>query len=199
MPVTIAARAIARAVVLANTTPPHDYGGQKLTGVTPGADGVQWDYTQRNLAVNSGSSTTVVKDGVVEIGDLVTTYHPAADPVDEWRFVVDLVRLQNVIYNLNLYLATLDGRPIINDGDATNEATAISPSTVKAGLAGVLSGLGLAAILADVINTNKLITVVIDGNNSKRFNITTPVKLSGNANIIDLVIEYSFNLGTAAA
>ncbi|MCK5236245.1 MAG: phage tail protein, partial [Deltaproteobacteria bacterium] len=72
LPFTVAARQLARIAVIANNNPPHDYGSQSATGLTPGADGDQWDYTEQDLAVKSGSSTTKVKDGVVDIADVVT-------------------------------------------------------------------------------------------------------------------------------
>jgi phage tail sheath gpL-like len=80
MPFVVAARQLARIAKLANNNPPHDYGSQRATGLIPGDDSVQWDYTTRDTAVKAGCSTIEVKDGVVNISDVVTMYRPIGEP-----------------------------------------------------------------------------------------------------------------------
>ena len=81
---------MARIASRANNNPPFDYGSLDASGLIPGTDGEQWTYAQRDQAVKGGSSTVEVKDGVVNISDVVTFYHPTNDPLPAYRFVVDI-------------------------------------------------------------------------------------------------------------
>ena len=106
LPFVVAARELARVLPVANENPPRDYGSQDASGLTPGTDGEQWDFLERDTAVKAGSSTIEVKDGVINLSDTVTFFHPTGDPTPAFRFVVDIVKLQNIIFNLDLIFAT---------------------------------------------------------------------------------------------
>lgn len=197
LPLVIAARAVARMAVLANNNPPFDYGSQKLTGLTPGTDGQQWTYTQRDAAVKAGSSTVEVKDGVVNMSDTITFYHPTGDPVPAYRFVVDIVKLQNVIFNLDLEFVSdeWDGAPLIPDDQPTVNRSAKKPKTAVAAAAAIVNSLGLEAILSDTAATIPDIRAAINSQNPKRLDMIVPIKLSGNSNIISIDLEFGFNFG----
>lgn len=199
LPFVVAARAVSRMAPLANNNPPHDYGSQNLKGVNPGADTAQWNYTQRNEAVNGGSSTTLVKDGVINMSDTVTFYHPTGDETPAYRYVVDIVRLQNIIFNLDLLFNTpeWDGAPLIPDDQPTNNPSAKKPKTAKALVATLVDNLALAALISDAPTAKESITSVINGSNPKRLDISLAVQLSGNTNIISIDLGFGFFFGTA--
>jgi len=199
LPFVIAARELARIVKLANNNPAHDYGSQDAAGLVPGADGDQWNYVERDAAVKAGSSTIEVKDGVINVSDVVTMYHPDGDPLPAYRFVVDIVKLQNIIFNLDLEFASdkWDGAPLIADDDATINPDAKKPKTAVAAAAAIVTNLGLNAILADAKSTIPDIVAEIDGTNPKRLNMVVPVKLSGNTNIKSIDLDFGFNFGTS--
>lgn len=198
LPFVTVARQVARIAPLANSNPPHDYGSQRATGLVPGIDGVQWTHADRDQAIKAGSSSIEVKDGVINIADVVTFYHPTGDPLPAYRFVVDIVRLQNIIFNLDLIFATAewDGPPLIPDDQPTTNRTAKKPKTAKAAMASMVDALGLEAILSDPETTKANILAEIDGSNPKRLNAVVPVKLSGNANIKSIDLEFGFFFGT---
>lgn len=198
LPLVIAARQLARIVKVANNNPPVDYGGQQATGLVPGADGDQWDYAERDQAVKGGSSTVEVRDGVVTIGDVVTFYHPAGDPLPAYRFVVDIVRLQNILYNLNLIFAAAewDGAPLIPDDQPTSNRAAKKPKTARAAVAAMLDSLGLEAIISDPETAKANTLAEIDSQNPKRLNLVVPVQLSGNTNVKSIDLEFGFFFGT---
>lgn len=200
LPFVVAARQLARIVKLANNNPAHDYGSQDATGLTPGADGDQWDYTQRDAAVKAGSSTIEVKDSVVNISDVVTMYHPDGDPLPAYRFVVDIVKLQNAIFNLDIEFATAkwDGAPLIPDDQPTVNPDAKKPKTAVAAAAAIVDSLGLNALLSDTKTTIPTIVAEIDPANPKRLNMVIPVKLSGNTNIKSFDLQFGFFFGTQA-
>lgn len=199
LPFIVAARQLARIVVVANNNPPHDYGSQDATGLTPGADGDQWTYADRDQAVKAGSSTTEVKDGVINISDVVTFYHPTGDPTPAYRFVVDIVKLQNIIFNLDLEFATAkwDGAPLIPDDQPTVNRDAKKPKTAVAAVSSILDSLGLNAIISDPDTAKANTFAEIDPGNPKRLNLVTTVQLSGNTNIKSIDLNFGFFFGTS--
>lgn len=200
LPFVVAARQLARIVKVANNNPPNDYGSQDATGLTPGADGVQWTYADRDVAVKAGSSTVEVKDGVVNISDTVTFYHPTGDPIPAYRFVADIVKIQNIIFNLDLIFATpeWDGAPLIPDNQPTVNRSARKPKSAVAAVSALLDSLGLNAIISDPETAKAATVAEIDSGNPKRLNLVTTVQLSGNTNIISVDLEFGFFFGAQA-
>lgn len=199
LPFVVAARQLARIAPVANNNPPHDYGSQDATGLTPGADGDQWTYADRDSAVKKGSSTVEVKDGVVNVADVVTFYHPTGDPIPAYRYVVDIVKLQNIIFNLDLIFATKewDGAPLIPDDQPTVNRDAKKPKSAIAAVSAMLDSLGLNAIISDPETAKSNTLAEIDSLNPKRLNVSTTVQLSGNTNIISVDLNFGFFFGTA--
>jgi phage tail sheath gpL-like len=199
LPFVVAARQLARIVKVANNNPPQDYGSQDATGLTPGADGDQWTYIERDVAVKAGSSTIEVKDGVVNVSDVVTMFHPTGDPIPAYRFVVDIVKLQNIIFNLDLIFATpeWDGAPLIPDDQPTVNPLAKKPKSAVAEVAAMLDSLGLNAIISDPKTAKANTFAEIDSGNPKRLNLTTTVQLSGNTNIKSIDLQFGFFFGSS--
>lgn len=201
LPVQIAAAHAREIAKIANDNPPTDYGGRVLRGLLPGADADQWDYAERDLAVGNGSSTVEVKDGSIRISDVVTSYHPTGEVPPAYRYVVDIVRLQNVIYNFDLEFTKQEwnGAPLIPDGQPTTNANARTPRAAKARACSILDALGLAAIISDPATAKKNTTASIDGGNPKRLNLSTTVQLSGNTNVLSVDLNFGFYFGQASA
>lgn len=199
LPLVIAAAQLARIAVMANNNPAHDYGSQQVSLITAGDDGDQWTYAQRDQAVKGGSSTVTVRDGVVNISDVVTFYHPSGDPTPAYRYVVDIVKLQNVIFNLDLEFASAewDGAPLIPDDQPTSNRSARKPKAAKAAIAAIVDGLSLEAILSDPEGIKQTIVTQINESNPKRLDAAVTVKLSGNANIISVDLNFGFYFGAA--
>jgi phage tail sheath gpL-like len=198
LPFVIAARQLARIAKVANDNPPRDYGSQRATGLIPGADEVQFNYTQRDAIVKGGSSTTEVRDGVVNVSDVVTSYAPEGEVPPAYRFVCDVVKLQQVIYNFKLKFqnADWDGAPMIPDNQPTVNPSAKKPKMWIAAANGILDALGLQAILSDVETAKTKTTCTQDPTNPKRYNASVTIQLGGNANIGDLTLNWGFFFGT---
>ncbi len=201
LPFVVAARQLARIAVLANNNPPHDYGSQAATGLVPGVDGDQWTYADRDQAVKAGSSTTEVKDGVINISDVVTFFHPDGDPIPAYRYVVDIVKVQNILFNLDLIFATQewDGAPLIPDDQPTSNRSAKKPKMAVAAVASMTDSLGLNAIISDPKTAKSTIVAGINESNPKRLDLTVTYQISGNTNIISVDMNFGFFFGTAAA
>lgn len=194
LPFVIAARQLSRIAVRANEDPARDYGSLAATGLTPGADGDQWDYTQRDQALKAGSSSIKIKDGVINLADIVTFYHPDGDEDPAYRYVVDIVKLQNILYNVDALFDSpeWDGAPLLPDGQVFTSRSAKTPSMAKAALAQIANGLAEAAIISDLEFTLANMQAAISDQNPKRLDVVFPVKLSGNANIISVDLEFGF-------
>jgi len=200
LPFVVAARQLARIAKVANNDPAHDYGSQDASGLVPGNDSQQWNYAERDQAVKAGSSTTEVKDGVINVSDVVTFFHPDGDPIPAYRYVVDIIKLQTIIFNLDLIFANQewDGAPLIPDDQPTVNRAAKKPKAAVASVAFMLDSLGLNAIISDPDTAKKNTVAEIDPTNPKRLNLVTTVQLSGNTNIISIDLEFGYLFGSQA-
>lgn len=201
LPVQIAAAQVREIAKVADDNPPTDYGSRKVTTLIPGADALQWDYATRDAAVKAGSSTIEIKNGLVNLSDIVTMYHPDGEIPPAYRYVVDIVKIMTVIYNLDLEFAQpeWDGAPLIPDGQPTTNPNARKPSSAKAAIFRILDGLGLAAVISDPATAKAATTANISATNPKRLDVSTTVQLSGNTNVISIDLNFGFFFGTAAA
>lgn len=197
LPFVVAARQLARIAVLANNNPPHDYGSQQATGLTAGPDGSQWTYADRDSAVKKGSSTIEVKDAVINVSDTITFYHPDGDPIPAYRYVVDVVKLQTIIFNLDLIFNTpeWDGAPLIPDDQPTVNRSAKKPKSAVAAISSMIDSLALNAIISDPDTAKASIQAVINDQNPKRLDINMTVQLAGNTNIISIDLNFGFYFG----
>lgn len=201
LPFVVVARQLVRIAKIANNNPPQDYGSQQATGISPGIDGEQWTYIDRDAAIKKGSSTIEVKDGVVNLSDTVTFYHPDGDPIPAYRYVVDIIKLQNIIFNLNLIFATAewDGAPLIANDQPTVNPTAKKPKMAVAAIASMIDSLGLNAIISDPKTAKTNTQAMINDQNPKRLDISITVQLSGNTNIISIDLNFGFYFGVLAS
>ena len=132
------------------------------------------------------------------MSDTVTFYRPLGETPPAYRDVVDIVKLQNVIFNLNLIFNTpeWDGAPLINDDEATTNKAARKPSTAKSEVNRMIRGLGLQAILANTAAAIKLTTANINPQNNKRLDVTITIQLSGNVNVVSIDLNFGFLFGS---
>lgn len=200
LPCEIAAAWVARVARSANNTPANDFARLTLPNIEPGTDAQQWHHTQRDLLVKAGISTSIVRDGVAEISDTVTTYHPTGETNPGYRFYKDVVKSSNILFNLDLIFNTRewDGAPLIPDDQPTTNAQAKRPKDAVASLSVLADNLGLDAIISDVPFTLENIRASINDQNPNRLDIIFPAKNSGNANIISVDYFFGFFLGTQA-
>jgi phage tail sheath gpL-like len=122
LPLMVAARQLARIAKVANDNPPTNYNLEIATGLIPGTDGEQWAWNVRDQAVKLGSSTVELVDGEVALGDVVTFYRPQGEEPPAYRYVVDIVKLQNIIFNIRIRFETKEwaGAPLLPDDQPTS-------------------------------------------------------------------------------
>lgn len=193
----IAAAVCAQVARQANNAPAVDYGSLPVSTLLAGADGDQFDYTENDALVKAGVSTSSVRDGVVYLEDIITMYRPTGEPNPGYRYVVDIVKLQNIIFNIALIFKgkPWDGAPLIPNDQPTVLADARKPKDAIAELASLTDNLGLQAIVSDPEGIKAVIQAEISSTNPKRLDIRYPVTLSGNANIISADLDFAFFYG----
>lgn len=201
LPIQIAAAQVREIAKVANDNPPTDYGSRRVTTLLPGEDTLQWNYAERDLAVKAGSSTIEIKNGLVNVSDVVTMYHPDGEVPPAYRHVVDIVKLMTIIFNIDLEFnqPSWDGAPLIPDGQPTVNPNARRPASAKAAVNRIIDGLALEAIVSDPATAKESTTANISSTNPKRLDVSTTVQLSGNSNIISVDLNFGFFFGAAAA
>lgn len=198
LPYAVAAKYLVNDILTtANDNPPQGYKG-KAEGLEAGHDSVQENYNVRNMSVGKGSSTNIKTGEVAEFCDVVTMYHPANEgKYPSRRYVVDLIKLENVIYNVRLIMEAdeLKGAPLVEDSTVTSNKTAIQPKTVRTWFLNLAKSLADKAIIQDYTTTKNGLSVKIDSENPKRLNVSFPVKLSGNVEVTSTDILFGFYVG----
>jgi phage tail sheath gpL-like len=198
LPFVIAARGLAKDIMpTANSNPPQNYKGF-LTGLDAGDDIDQEDYAERDAAIKLGASSSIKVGSVAQLDNIVTMYHPDAEGLyPAYRYVCDVVKLQNIIYNVRLIFEADEwkGAPLLDNGTPTKNPTAKQPKNAVTALKNLAENLADDAIISDLAFTLANVTATIDAQNPKRINTSFPVKLSGNTEIISNDIYFGFYLG----
>jgi phage tail sheath gpL-like len=146
-----------------------------------------------------GASTNIKTGSVAELNDIITFYHPDGEFIPPRRYVVDLVKLQNVVFNLRMIMEANEkkGAPLVPDTTATANPRAVQPKMVKTELMNLATALARAAIISEPEFTKENLVVKIDSTNPKRLNYQYPVKLSGNVEVISGDLYFGFYLEAA--
>ena len=131
----------------------------------------------------------------------MTFYHPDGEDPPAYRYVVDIIKLMNIVYNLDIIQEDFRGRPLLPDGTPTNDPDVVQPKMIRSVLSVLADSLasGRSAIIADPGFTKENMTVEINSTNPKRIDTTFPVKLSGNVEVNSTDVYFSFYLGESAA
>jgi phage tail sheath gpL-like len=196
LPCVVAARGLVNIINTANSNPPlNNYG--VLSGIKAGADEAQENWTVRNNAVNKGSSTNIKNGSVAELNDTVTFWHPDNEIIPAWRYVVDIVKLMNVVFNIRMIMESdeIKGAPLIPDEDVTKNPKAIQPKTIKTYMVNLANSLVEFAILSDAAFTKERMVVKISNQNPKRLDLQFPCKVSGNIEVSSTDVYFGFYLG----
>ena len=186
LPFRIAARGLAKDIVTtANSNPATNYKGT-LTQLKAGDDIKQEDWTIRDKAVKLGSSTNIKIGDSAALNDTVTFYHPKSDNIGVWKYVCDIVKIMNVLYNCELIFASDEwkGVPLQPDSATPRNPNTKRPKDAKTALTILAENLEADSIISDSAFTLENMTVSIDSQNPKRLNWKFPVKISGNVEVI---------------
>jgi phage tail sheath gpL-like len=199
LPFVIAAKGLVNDIMTtANSNPPTGYHGL-LTGLQAGSDSAQENYSTRNNSVSKGASTNIKNGSVAELNDIITFYHPDGESIPSRRYVVDLVKLMNVVFNVRVIMEADDmkGAPLISDTTPTTNPKAVQPKTIRTALINLANSLSAYAIIQEPEYSKANMKVAISSQNPKRIDVQLPCKLSGNVEVTSTDIYFGFYLGTA--
>ncbi|AUR91237.1 tail sheath protein [Vibrio phage 1.158.O._10N.261.45.E12] len=198
-PWIIAARAVGRIANQANNHPAMEYRNLRLDTIVPGKDGEQWSYDERDLAWKAGVSSTQIIAGSHVLDNTLTFYHPDGQVNPAFGKQVYHTKLYTVMYNVNLIINSDEWSQValIPDDQVSTSPDARKPNDLKTQLYVLADNLADDAIISDAEFTKANIVVGIDDQNPNRVNVTFPVKLSGNWDIISVDLPFGFYLGGA--
>ena len=207
-PSEIAAVAIGLMAKTNNDRAAESYIGKVLPGIIPGASGTdRWtsQYDNRDSAVKSGCSPTVIDNGAVVLQNVLTFYHPdnVADSSNGYRSMRNISIVQNMLYNVKLRFSAekWQGISIVADlnkvSSALDKEKARDVGTVEGELVSLATGFeGKAWIFSGAFTIDRIaaggLVTIRDGGIG--FNSTLPVILSGEGGIFDTVVEFDTSL-----
>ena len=195
LPITLAAAAVRAAVLIAISNPARDYGGQVLVGVNGDDTSDYWEPLVRDTAFKAGLGTVDYEGGQTVISDMITCWHPDDEDPPGFRYVNDIVKLQQVLYNCALRLKAEDykGCILINSDDESTNPYAKKTSDVATDLLAVIFALVKESIATNYAYTKAGISVTFPSN--RRISAVIPFKLSGNGSVVAVQLAFSFDIG----
>ncbi len=207
-PQEIAAQAMGIMAITNSTRAEEGYIDKVLDGIWPGEIADRWtnDYDNRDQAVQGGISTTLVKNGVLTLQNLITFYRPAdvAPASNGYRAMRNISIIQNLLYNyrMNFEREKWKGITIVEDTTAISDTTsrekardldAVIDDLVT--LADVFAG---KAWLYTASYTKTALTVSLRAGLTG-FDIVFPVILSGEGGIFNSVITFDTSIAILTA
>ena len=202
LPLELAALAVGQMAARNQDNPALNYSGLTLDGLVPALSSGQWTYTERNSAVEAGTSTTIVEDGVIKLEDVCMHYHKTGEDPPAYRFAVVIAKLAEWAYNVDLVYTSSKYRPsiLIDDTDVgVTNPKAIRPKDALADIFKLADAANANALITKPQTTKDNSTAGIDSTNPDRLNITTLIVVSGNGRIISLTTNFGFNFGALAS
>lgn len=197
MPFSIAAAAVADIAIMADRNAAVDF-ALTVVDIAPGKAEDQWTKFQNNTAMTSGICTLKYTNGLYVFNDTVTMYHPEGEDEPKYRYVVDIIKLMNVNYQIYNKFENVAwaGSPLIDEDQDTINIEAKKPSTYAVATAAIIRNLGRLAVLRSVETSVESIAVDFGSTtnpNAKRVNISARIALSGFQGISYFDIAWSLH------
>jgi phage tail sheath gpL-like len=193
----IGSRGVAEMVSRANLDPNRHYTGLELTGITPGRDSEQPEYTEKDASLKKGVSTTKIASGVLALEDMVSFYHPDNEqPYPGYQWIVDIVKLQNIVNSIRVKFSQPDweGMTILGDEDISTKPSVRRPKDVKGAYFGLADSWVEEGWMTDSDFTKDNMLVQQSPTARNRFEATVPVLISDSLRQQDYTINFGFNL-----
>lgn len=207
-PSEIAAQAVGHMARINNNRAEESYTDTILEGVWPGVSSDRWtsEFDNRDIAVKSGISPTLVKSGSVVMQNVVSFYRPASVPVDSngYRSMRNISITQNVLNatRVNFEQEKWKGISIVSDvnlvGNAASKAKARDVDSVIDDLVALVLSMQDRAWIFDAdytINALKGNVTIRAGGTG--FDSTVKLIYSGEGGILDTVVEFDTSLAAS--
>jgi phage tail sheath gpL-like len=154
-------------------------------------------YNNRDLFVKKGCSTVDFNNGVYQIKDFVTTYHPVGETPPQFRYCRNIMLDLNIAFGYRL-LEDLNvvGKSIAGNDDLTTVSNVIKPKQWKQIVDAYANDLAERALIADPTFMQDSIAVDISTTNPDRLETTFKYKRTGTARIASTTATAGFNFGS---
>lgn len=153
-------------------------------------------YANRDILVQSGSSTVKLNTGKYEVQDFVTTYHPVGEIPPQFRYPRNLNIDFNVKYGYRLLeLTNVVDHSIAASDQAVVAGKVIKPKQWKAVIDTYADDLAKRNLTVEPTFMQGTIIVTTDGTNPDRLNTTFSYKRSGFVRIAATIAEAGFAFG----
>ena len=164
---------------------------------TPASIGSMAVYLNRDAIMKKGCSTVDKVNGVYQVQDFVTTYHPVGEIPPQFRYARNLMLDWNVRFGYFLLeQVNVVDHVIANDNDVVSAARVIKPKRWKGILFGYADGLTDRGLIVDPDFMKDSITVGISTVNPDRLETFFRYKRTGTVLIASTTAEAGFNFGT---
>lgn len=141
-------------------------------------------YNNRDLLVQNGCSTVILKDGAYQVQDLVTTYHPDGEVPLQFNYCRNLNLDWNVYDGYQILQSnTVKDHVLVADNQIVDVQGAIKPKEFKAVVFDYFDDLARIALLKDPDFSQKSLQVVINTQNPNRFDAAFNYRRTGIARI----------------
>lgn len=181
----------------AQDTPHLDIVGRKYPDMpTPTSIGSMATYANRDAFVKKGCSTVELIDGLYQMADFVTTYHPTGELPPQFRYVRNLMLDFNVRFGYYLLeqINVVD-HVILSNDQQSNATKTIKPKQWLQIVNKYAEDLAQRALIVDVAFMQSSILVGIGTTNPDRLETFFRYKRSGIARIASTTAEAGFNFG----
>jgi len=202
-PQEIAAQAMGVMAVTNSTRAEEGYIDKPLDGIFVGKIADRWTntYDNRDQAVQGGVGTTLAKNGVLTLQNVITFYRPAdvAPSSNGYRAMRNISIIQNMLYNyrLNFEREKWKGITIVNDtanvSDATSREKARDRDAVIDDLVALADQFAAKAWIYDASYSKKALSVSLRSGLTG-FDIVFPVILSGEGGIFNSLITFDTSI-----
>ncbi len=204
----IAAQVIGHMARINNNRAEEHYLGINLIDIDPGDTADRWtsDFDNRNIAVTAGVGTTLVKNGVVTLQNLMTFYHPDSVPVSSngYASMRNISILQNILNSIKTTFSAskwqgisivADTQKVTNIVDRQQARDVDSVIDELVALAVAFEGRAWIFQAAFTIDGLKVAGAVSIRTGTNGFDTVIPVILSGEGGIFNNEVE--FDVSTA--
>jgi hypothetical protein len=209
-PVEIACQALGYAEFQNNSDPNLDYEDGILVDIRPGtvsspSDRFTNEHDNRDTMAKAGISSTLIKNGVVTVQNLLTYYHPdnVSDSSNAYSDFEKISRIQNILQNQFNLGARWKTKTIVKAAEKVTDSAArlnvVDSEVVKTDMVTLIKGFVQKAWIRDEELAIASISVSerVSGNG---FDITADYILSGNAKVRDIqgIVDAAITLSIAA-
>jgi len=202
-PQEIAAQAMGVMAVTNSTRAEEGYIDKPLDGIFVGEIADRWTntYDNRDQAVQGGVGTTLAKNGVLYLQNVITFYRPAdvAPSSNGYRAMRNISIIQNMLYNyrLNFEREKWKGITIVNDtanvSDATSREKARDTDAVIDDLVALADVFAGKAWIYTASYSKQALSVALRAGLTG-FDIVFPVILSGEGGIFNSLITFDTSI-----